>query len=560
MLKKVFALLALAMLLATPALADDRFSYEFELGAMGSYDWGSGGFGPYIYALGDNSMLNGDFWTKGAFGFQINNNMSLRSIQEIRLSFGDWYNDPSFGFFLKALYFEYAPSWGKVYVGRIDNDTNLYGLAGLGYDPEHNPNETIMRPYSPDYPADGVRLQYNWGNFRLTAQAEVVTKYTSSLESLWEMAGLYFGGLDFLVVDPLVVGSGAYHKTYRGEDFGEIGYYTQRYHLEGAYFWDGGAASLGLSFARANIWDKEGEDKYILNNFDVVPALVQNFGDFSLHAEGRFGIQKLSDTDGLAKSVSDPMYGLGLYLDGSYNYGPGSVTLAGWINSGMKYQRTGGVGNSEDILFNKWRYTGMSAFAPLLVAYGSRYSTLSMPFPLGDISASPLFFAQYGFEFSEVGTFIGEDPDSMAALQGSSTANHFGLGLFGTHAFSEKISVNAAMAWLGLVHPNYRVPQNALWEYETPGDVGSIEYDDFSNYADQSRNVGFEIDLGLSFALTKGLALDLSGGYFFSGRALDDLRYIDTPDSLGADTGVTTSEWIHRPNNAVFYAKLTYTF
>jgi hypothetical protein len=98
-------------------------------------------------------------------------------------------------------------------------------------------------------------------------------------------------------------------------------------------------------------------------------------------------------------------------------------------------------------------------------------------------------------------------------------AGHWGVGVLGNHSITDDISINYGVGFFRLAGQNYR---------------------------DQSRNLGWEIDLGASFQILDNLAFQTKFGYMFNGDAYKrDLA--DDPLNPNIDPGSPkdTFDWVN---------------
>jgi hypothetical protein len=200
--------------------------------------------------------------------------------------------------------------------------------------------------------------------------------------------------------------------------------------------------------------------------FFLNPAVAHSFGDFSLHFEGMWGTAKDDAIDGDAGKNR----GLGLYLDGDYNDGPGNVTLAAWWTSGSKVDGGDKGNNLVD--------TGI--FTPPIVAYGG-----------GDF-------------MGDRGTAIEAANDISAANPADEANNHWGLALMGSHSFTEDLALKYALGHLRLnkVEPGFK------------------------------KTIGTEADLGLAINLLDNLEFRSTFGYLWVGDAFKDLGTGNKPKDM----------------------------
>jgi hypothetical protein len=98
---------------------------------------------------------------------------------------------------------------------------------------------------------------------------------------------------------------------------------------------------------------------------------------------------------------------------------------------------------------------------------------------------------------------------------------------------------------LGLNKPSYpRVVNSALWNGNGSGPANYT----FTNYGytEQDKEMGFEVDFGLSFQLLDNLQLTTAFGYMFNGGAFKTLRGYTlsaTPTTVGGNQFQVNAVW-----------------
>ena len=279
------------------------------------------------------------------------------------------------------IYGEIKQGWGTILVGRMGDDLDVYGLAGLGYQPENIPIYTNVGPFDRADNMDGVRYSRAWDN-----GVSLMLQY-----GLLDNNNITGGTVNY---DPITDSADQYYN---------------RYQIEVAYAWDGGGAALNAYYDRnaqpngrhgTYGWGYQGNYNGLiyLNDFSIFqrpknpvsgniidngrlhmvkkietwgfnPAVMHSWGDFSFHFEGlitrgftvfrtqQHGVYSFYDQDG---------EGYGAYLDFDYNYGPGNATLAGWWVSGTDLNE-----NPDDLRATNKSLADLVGgnFYPLLVAY-----------------------------------------------------------------------------------------------------------------------------------------------------------------------------------------------
>jgi hypothetical protein len=375
-------------------------------------------------------------------------------------------NPTATGVYTKFAYAEVRQPWGTIQIGRLKDGlaSSAGGLASLGYGPTWGVEFLYANPFDFNSVNDGVIYSYDFGNgFAIGAYyaKDVSTEPT-------EAAPIHDADRD-------------------------------RFGIEPRYQWDTGGISLGLAYIRdknrsigintylaaggdptnpavAQAWVDFGTKKAW--EFQINPAYYQNWGAFSIHFEGLLTYAKYTFRSETALpaplgffEVDVKNKGLGLYLDGSYNYGAGDITLMTWYSDG------GYDEDLDDLSIKLDHGAGLGDFAPFLVAYNgvtlgnSAYSNaLSDPFTTMDdiYLREPLSFA---------------------------LTNHWGIGLLGNHAINDDIKLNYGIGYFRLVEA----------------------YDEGA-----SKSLGFELDLGATFQIVDNLSFETQFGYMFNGSAYKD--------------------------------------
>ncbi len=465
--------------------------------------------------------------------------------------------------------------WGNIYIGRLDEDLDVYGLATLGYMAETNPIFTTVGPFEEAGVFDGVRYTKEWDNgFGLMAQ----------------YAKLSNNGEDS-------IGRGAASQGQPDNWDSDQDY--DRFHVEAAYKWDGGGVSLGAMYDRdatgnpsrselaagENAWNKT--DAWFLN-----PAVMHTWGDFSVHFEGLVGWGTDENiwgrgTTSLDRTGDRDSEGYAAYLDFDYSYGPGNVTLGGWYTSGTDldeaYKRNG---KSKSLV-------GMGGnFFPLIVAYNdaasgfgrvrsndgleSNGNAISLANNAYENFVHPGF--EHRYAYLNTGANIGVadatnhmsgrpvagGPASNPILLGGKTriesfnneteANHWAVALSGNHAFTDNVSMHYAMAYLGMVKPSYRVASG--WDGLAADGLSAQSI----TYTEQDKDLGFEFDLGFSFQLLDNLAFTTAFGYMVTGDAFKTLKGYNEVASSVAGTTAGQAVWEDGKDTYTWYNTLTFSF
>ena len=348
-------------------------------------------------------------------------------------------------------YGEVKQDWGTVSIGRLTDAYAYLGLASVGYNP--GGIDDVFTDWGlfdlPNTAYDGIRFANRWDSgFQLVAQFNRLNTGQS-----WGWDGVSLGTV-----------------TLGDEESADL------FILQPSFHWDTGAASLAMlyyhdqingmapytkSLDPADPFNTQNQASYRAFLFN--PAFAQSFGDFGAHFEGMFG-------RGKDKESGDKSNGYGFYLDVDYNYGPGSVLLAGWWTAG-----TGKDDTKDKALLHNVLGAGMgSAFQPLLLAYGS---------------------TGYGREVLPDGNSAVAAANANSSAKNSGlTNNHWALALGGAHAFTDDLTLKYTVGYLGL----NKVDEGA------------------------KKEVGWEADLGLQVNLLDNLEFRTTFGYLAAGKALDD--------------------------------------
>lgn len=489
------------------------------------------------------------------------------------------------------IYGQIDQDWGTVRVGQIDDGFDSYGLGSLGYVPSTDPMWTNVSPFDAGGRIDGVRYNNKWDNgFGLMAQYQIVDNNhgeNNTQPSLRDAAG---------------------DRTDETNRWADQDY--SRYRAEGTYEWDGGAAAFGVIYDRnatefnTDLWEPTllGTDGQFdkTNAWYINPAVMQSWGNFSVHFEGEMGWGTTDVTNAARRQDWRSVYtnqdvslagqrnlkseGYAFFLDGDYNYGPGNVTLSGWWVSGTSLGEGYGSFNSGDLSWDPTRYGKSKSlvsidqgnFYPLIVAYNGTASNW------GRESENAVSMANDGIRFIDRGVLTGvgsNDTEALAARNAllsrftnvtyidgvgannnqrnmfnslnNDSSNHWAITLGGNHAFTDDISLHYALGYLALNKPNYKVVDRAVRE----GNVIS------AGYVEQDKDLGWEADLGMSFQLLDNLQFVSSFGYMFNGDAYKTLRgyrYTDNTATGGNET--IKAVWDDADDSYVWYNTLTFSF
>ncbi|MDL2227213.1 hypothetical protein LJB86_06125, partial [Deltaproteobacteria bacterium OttesenSCG-928-M10] len=504
---------------------------------------------------------------------------------------------------------------GTVLVGRLHEDLDYWGLANLGYVGGFDPIFSALSPFDDAGNIDGIRYTNRWDNgFQLIAQ------YSKMRAIDWQGAR---------VRNDFGAGNWASDSDY------------DRIEVEGAYFWDGGGASLGVRYDRdANNVAYRGANANVARYADgttsawyLNPAIMHSWGDFSIHFEGKFGwgtTDRVLQTAALANPGAWGLWdaddrdasGYGLYLDLDYNYGPGNVTLAGWWVSGTELGDAANQGWDGRTFQDNDSLVDMGGnFIPLVVAYnGNAYGWGRVGAQAGNANAVSLAnngFANYinpaydataglnpnGFMYGSAApanivnalTTANITKNNLLNASGfgnagvapltitsnpfmrrdnswneGTMANHWGLTLGGNHAFTDDISMHYAVGYLALNEPNYRAVNSvSVQGVRLAGGAGDADTVQLGyGYAEQDKDLGFEIDLGFTFQLLDNLRFTTMFGYMFTGDAYKNLKgytYTQTRANGGAandgyGAGVMNAVWEDGDDAYVWENTLQFNF
>ncbi|MDR1578214.1 MAG: hypothetical protein LBT86_08335 [Deltaproteobacteria bacterium] len=378
--------------------------------------------------------------------------------------------------FTRAIYATVKTDFGKFNLGRHNSGMvgTLAGLDTLGYAPKYG-DFLNNHVFDTNMTFDGITYQKKWDS------------------------GL---GLNVIYVKET-----GFDQGYENEDKDVD---KDRFGIEPFYLWDGGAASLNIEYSRdlsrfnnatigGNVYPVEKNWAFSLN-----PALILKFGDLSFHFEGKAAwgetvFRRFSNTPTApnleANKAKD--VGLGFYVDAVYKYGPGSVTLGGWYFDGNDPTDPNEGGAPSPTRKTGHGLVGAGSFSPFLVAYAG--SGLIGP----------------GTSVNNLG-LTGSGSPARFGLN-----NHWALAIFGDHSVAKDVKVRYGLGYFRLVNPLGR---------------HLIGLDGAGNpiLADNSQDLGFEIDLGVITKLLDNVSFESHFGYFFNGSAFD--QYNGTTAAKAKDT------------------------
>lgn len=450
--------------------------------------------------------------------------------------------------------------WGTLYIGRLAEYMDEFGLVSLGWSVVQDPYFFVkMCPFDGGEYLDAVMFDTKSDNglglkalyTRLTPPTDTRNDYSSDRD--WD-----------------------------------------RYFVEGRYQWTTGGAALGVKFDRnATFEGHKGFDKAKL--WHVNPSFMQNWGDFGLHMEGLFGWGKTERTDNRARDFN--ARGQAFYVDVNYNYDKGNVLMSGWwvsgtdqdrdpadysarskslVNMGLSFRPLIVANQASSYGWNRIDATGRgwvnqdavgvanNAFVNFIQnAYSPATGSASVPFLSGGVQAgldglaggvwdgtgaNVSFQDALGAYFSGTGVV---DRRRSSTFNNNTAANHWAVALVGKHSFTPEITMNYAVGYLALNHPNYRIVDQARWDVGT----GAINQ---ARYAEQKKDLGLELDLGFSFQLLDNLRFSSLFGYMFTGDAYKTLKGFTYANNHGE--GDIKAVWADGDDSYVWYNVLQFNF
>lgn len=543
----------------------------------------------YISASNMGRQSGDAAFTDSYFAHRLNLEFTFRPTDEIYVNwrvraphFDRWGQRAPYeagSFYTYHLYGVIEKDWGRLLVGINQEEHDTYGLGSLGWVPiTTQPYFTKVGVFEDGGNNPMIRYTKRWDNgFQILAQF-------SNLGTAYNQA------------DTLAAGS----PDWSGSDIDR-----RTYQLEPAFFWDGGGVALNIGHERNAITPAytpalgfaalpAGAQAGPMTEWYLNPALSHSWGNFSVHFEGKAAWQKRDLANmpaGQPGSVDSS--GLGAYLDLNYRYKTNRVNLAGWWVQGTDLDKDAAdlseesksgvdmgdsfypllIAHSHHFVHTNSRYGVPAAMAPQ-----SRFGPNSVDLRTGSsVSWGSIGFANNAYRNliasghnalaplsiagADNGAFAGFRADRILnaneatrSMNASTSANHWAISINGTHAFSRSVGLSYNFAYLGLNNPNYRVVDRAVSAAGTTGWT--------YQYAEQSKDLGFEADLGLRINLLDNLTFITAFGYMFNGDAYKELNgyRMTTTDAnaLNSDTTVTadwgkpkdTYQWINTLNFA----------
>ncbi|MDL2226354.1 hypothetical protein LJB86_01700 [Deltaproteobacteria bacterium OttesenSCG-928-M10] len=397
----------------------------------------------------------------------------------------------------RKIYGRVVQDWGTLYIGKFA-DMDNFGLASLGYKYESVDGQSHWAPFDSSSNAHGIKYTHEWDNG-------------------FGLVGLYEKVKSDVDADSDSTDSDVDHD---------------RFTIEPRYLWDGGGASLALEFSR-NYTAQSFKGSEINKNENMVhwglnPALSQTWGNFALHFEGKFVWgemdQYMYDGDGnfLFSKTRAKGRGMGLYLDGQYDYGPGHIALAGWLLDGNKIGSADGRHTDKSLVDLGNDFYALEAAHRGNNVGGGRWTSVYTGGSASGLAnnATTLLFGRQAFAFG------GHGPTTTHAITNNATnsqaeysltngmANHWALALRGAHTISPEIKMHYTVAYLSLLNANYRVAT----AYDGAQNI-------WTDHKTQSKDMGVEVDLAISLQLLDNLYLTSSLAYMFNGDAYKSLKH-----------------------------------
>ena len=273
------------------------------------------------------------------------------------------------------------------------------------------------------------------------------------------------------------------------------------------------------------------------------PAIHLNWGGFSLNFEGKAAWGKKYMTEWLQTPTgfyerpggkNDSATGLAFYLNGDYNYGPGNVILSGWWVAGNDIVKDG---VKDPTRYNRQKNRALvdmnDNFYPFVVAYAAenrdggrdgRYSGQAINGGNAIWWANTGMVAQMTNFYNSHTNEVLHLPNSIqTAAHSNGQANHWAVSIHGNHSFTQEISLSYAFGYLGLVNPSYSVGTYFVSDGSQQLAPTDIKGGSWISHRTQSKDLGWEVDLGLRVQLLDNLSFATTFGYMFNGDAYKSL-------------------------------------
>jgi hypothetical protein len=327
--------------------------------------------------------------------------------------------------------------------------------------------------YSLGYRRAWGEFAYTSNIFDLSAPVDAVA-YDKTFDNGFGFAAYYAKDA---IGSPIPLNAATQKKDEDKDEFG----------VEPRYKWDTGGVALGIAYVRDMRGANVDKDYAIFIN----PAFTQAWGPFSLSFEGKIGWGKRSFDTPAAPDAKTA--GLGLFLDANYDYGSGDVSLVAFYADGTSVDD-----NKTHNLVD------LGDFSPFLVAMGVKKG---LGLGTWGGSGNNGSFGMIGYQRGAPGPLVG-NPNYVGSINpgGNRTpdaplVNLWGIGLLGHQSITDGIRLNYGVGTFRMVNA----------------------------FQGQSKNLGFEVDLGATFNLIDNLSFDSQFGYLWNGDAYKVGLDIDDP-------------------------------
>jgi hypothetical protein len=466
-MKKITVLAALAMLLAlaVPANATDiKFSGYLKVFHENDVN--------YLRSTTSNGQDSDSFFTNKLQVTvdiipteDISIRWVMRSVNNVRwgaIGIGGGGPDTT-GIFTRSLHARVAQPWGTLYIGRVADNLpgNAGGLFSLGY----------RRTFGAEY--------LNASNiFDISNPLDSVV-YEKDFDNGFGLVA-YYGKYTIPPVLPPAPPTNINLKDQDKDIFG----------IEPRFKWDGGGAALGIEYHRdmTPIYGLPAPEKNYA--FFINPAITQAWGPFSVSFEAKLGFGKSTFRPG--SGLPDDHLkakGLGLFLDATYTYDSGNVSLLSFYVDGNSLDDL----NAANPKLNN--LVGVGDFYPYLVAFQAG------AFGVGYFANA----ANMGYIGTGVSTAYVPPPPANRPFPNTgpnSVTNVWSIGLLGNHRFNSDVRINYGVGFFRLVN---------------------------QTYVNQSKNLGVEFDVGAVFQILDNLSFESQFGYLVNGAAYKTFVGADKP-------------------------------
>lgn len=422
----------------------------------------------------------------------------------------------------KYVYGQITKDWGTVRVGRLDAPDQL-GLTSLGYLPVSVDFWlTRLGPFDSSTDRDALWYNKSWDNgFGFTGYYTILNSQRENLN------------------DPRPA-----HWDSDGNN--------HRFVIEPTYKWDNGGVALGAAYSIDHLQKRThqtGTDRNYLANggspkmWSLSPALRLVWGGMSLNFEGqgawgkKYRSRFLETAQGFSADPNgreDTATGMAFYINGDYKYNSGSVALGTWWANGNDIV-SGGLENPTK--YNGQKNRAMvdmnDNFYPFVVAYAAenrfagrdgRFSGQTNMGGNGIWWANTQAVTNLKAAYNDFAIGRQGLPASIqTAAHANDKANNWGVSLNGNHFFNKEISMSYALGYMGLVNPNYSVGQRFVSDGSIYNVGDPTRGGQWVSHRTQSKDLGWEVDLGLKFQLLDNLSFSTTFGYMFNGDAYQTL-------------------------------------